>query len=197
MEQRTATYSRTTKETEINVSLTIDGSGKTNISTGLPFFDHMLDQLGRHSGFDLTVQADGDLEIDAHHTVEDVGIAIGECFKQAIGDKAGVQRFATAACPLDEALVEIALDLSGRPFLHYEIDPPGQKILSDPPFDPQLVEEFWRAFVSCADITVHQVLVRGKNTHHIIESLFKSMARALSDAVRVRGTQIPSTKGVL
>jgi|TARA_Y100000996_G_scaffold412670_1_gene399302 imidazoleglycerol-phosphate dehydratase len=197
MEQRTATYSRTTKETEINVSLTIDGSGKTNISTGLPFFDHMLDQLGRHSGFDLTVQADGDLEIDAHHTVEDVGIAIGECFKQAIGDKAGVQRFATAACPLDEALVEIALDLSGRPFLHYEIDPPGQKILSDPPFDPQLVEEFWRAFVSCADITVHQVLVRGKNTHHIIESLFKSMARALSDAVRVRGSQIPSTKGVL
>ena len=197
MEQRTATYSRTTKETEINVSLTIDGSGKTNISTGLPFFDHMLDQLGRHSGFDLTVHADGDLEIDAHHTVEDVGIAIGECFKQAIGDKAGVQRFATAACPLDEALVEIALDLSGRPFLHYEIDPPGQKILSDPPFDPQLVEEFWRAFVSCADITVHQVLVRGKNTHHIIESLFKSMARALSDAVRVRGSQIPSTKGVL
>ena len=197
MEQRTATYSRTTKETEINVSLTIDGSGKTIISTGLPFFDHMLDQLGRHSGFDLTVQADGDLEIDAHHTVEDVGIAIGECFKQAIGDKAGVQRFATAACPLDEALVEIALDLSGRPFLHYEIDPPGQKILSDPPFDPQLVEEFWRAFVSCADITVHQVLVRGKNTHHIIESLFKSMARALSDAVRVRGSQIPSTKGVL
>ena len=197
MEQRTATYSRTKKETEINVSLTIDGSGKTNISTGLPFFDHMLDQLGRHSGFDLTVQADGDLEIDAHHTVEDVGIAIGECFKQAIGDKAGVQRFATAACPLDEALVEIALDLSGRPFLHYEIDPPGQKILSDPPFDPQLVEEFWRAFVSCADITVHQVLVRGKNTHHIIESLFKSMARALSDAVRVRGSQIPSTKGVL
>ncbi len=197
MEQRTATYSRTTKETEINVSLTIDGSGKTNIFTGLPFFDHMLDQLGRHSGFDLTVQADGDLEIDAHHTVEDVGIAIGECFKQAIGDKAGVQRFATAACPLDEALVEIALDLSGRPFLHYEIDPPGQKILSDPPFDPQLVEEFWRAFVSCADITVHQVLVRGKNTHHIIESLFKSMARALSDAVRVRGSQIPSTKGVL
>ena len=197
MEQRTAQNSRTTKETEISVSLTIDGTGKTEISTGIPFFDHMLDQLGRHSGFDLTVDAKGDLEIDAHHTVEDVGIAIGECFKEAIGDKAGVQRFATAACPLDEALVEVALDLSGRPFLHYEIDPPGQKILSDPPFDPQLVEEFWRAFVSCADVTVHQVLVRGKNTHHIIESLFKSMARALSDAVRVRGSQIPSTKGVL
>ena len=197
MEQRTAQNSRTTKETEIIVSLTIDGTGKTEISTGIPFFDHMLDQLGRHSGFDLAVNAKGDLEIDAHHTVEDVGIAIGECFKEAIGDKAGVQRFATAACPLDEALVEVALDLSGRPFLHYEIDTPGQKILSDPPFDPQLVEEFWRAFVSCADVTVHQVLVRGKNTHHIIESLFKSMARALSDAVRVRGSQIPSTKGVL
>ena len=197
MEQRTAQNSRTTKETEISVSLTIDGTGKTEISTGIPFFDHMLDQLGRHSGFDLAVNAKGDLEIDAHHTVEDVGIAIGECFKEAIGDKAGVQRFATAACPLDEALVEVALDLSGRPFLHYEIDPPGQKILSDPPFDPQLVEEFWRAFVSCADVTVHQVLVRGKNTHHIIESLFKSMARALLDAVRVRGSQIPSTKGVL
>ena len=197
MEQRTAQNSRTTKETEISVSLTIDGTGKTEISTGIPFFDHMLDQLGRHSGFDLAVNAKGDLEIDAHHTVEDVGIAIGECFKAAIGDKAGVQRFATAACPLDEALVEVALDLSGRPFLHYEIDPPGQKILSDPPFDPQLVEEFWRAFVSCAEVTVHQVLGRGKNTHHIIESLFKSMARALSDAVRVRGSQIPSTKGVL
>jgi imidazoleglycerol-phosphate dehydratase len=197
MEQRTAKYSRTTKETEISVSLTIDGSGATDITTGIPFFDHMLDQLGRHSGFDLMVKAEGDLEIDSHHTVEDVGIAIGQCLKQAIGDKAGVQRFATAACPLDEALVEVALDLSGRPFLHYEIDPPGQKILSDPPFDPQLVEEFWRAFVSCSDTTVHQVLVRGKNTHHIIESLFKSMARALSDAVRVRGNQIPSTKGVL
>ena len=197
MEQRTAIYSRTTKETEINVSLAVDGNGVTDISTGIPFFDHMLDQLGRHSGFDLSVKAEGDLDIDAHHTVEDVGIAIGECFKQAIGDKAGVQRFATASCPLDEALVDVALDLSGRPFLYYEIDPPGQKILSDPPFDPQLVEEFWRAFVSSSDITVHQVLVRGKNTHHIIESLFKSMARALSDAVRIRGNQIPSTKGVL
>ncbi len=197
MEQRTAQYSRTTNETEIHVSVTLDGTGVTDTSTGIPFFDHMLDQLGRHSGFDLSVKAKGDLEIDAHHTVEDVGIAIGECFKQAIGDKAGIQRFATASCPLDEALVEVALDLSGRPFLHYEIDPPGQKILSDPPFDPQLVEEFWRAFVSSSDITVHQVLVRGKNTHHIIESLFKSMARALSDAVRIRGNQIPSTKGVL
>lgn len=197
MSTRTASRSRTTKETDIDIELSIDGEGSTDITTGLPFFDHMLDQLGRHGGFDLKVHARGDIEIDAHHTVEDVGIALGECFKDAVGDKAGVRRFATAACPLDEALVDVALDLSGRPYLHYEIDPPGEKILGDPPFDPQLVEEFWRAFITSAGITLHQVLVRGKNTHHIIESTFKSTARALRDAVRVEGGGIPSTKGVL
>ena len=185
MSTRTASRSRTTKETDIDIELSIDGTGTTDITTGLPFFDHMLDQLGRHGGFDLKVHATGDIEIDSHHTVEDVGIALGECFKDALGDKAGVRRFATAACPLDEALIDVALDLSGRPFLHYEIDPPGEKILGDPPFDPQLVEEFWRAFITSAGITLHQVLVRGKNTHHIIESTFKSTARALRDAVRV------------
>ena len=194
---RQAARSRTTKETSIEVGIDIDGRGDTDIATGLPFFDHMLDQLGRHGGMDLRVHATGDIEIDAHHTVEDVGIALGDCFKDALGDKAGVQRFATAACPLDEALVDIALDLSGRPFLHYEIDPPGEKILGDPPFDPQLVEEFWRAFVTAAGITLHQVLVRGKNTQHIIESTFKGTARALREAVRVEGTGVPSTKGVL
>lgn len=194
---RAATRSRATKETSIDIELAIDGTGTTDVSTGLPFFDHMVDQLGRHGGFDLTVKAVGDIEIDAHHTVEDVGIALGECFKEALGDKAGVRRFATAACPLDEALVDVALDLSGRPFLHYEIEPPGEKILGDPPFDPQLVEEFWRAFITAAGITLHQVLVRGKNTHHIIESTFKSTARALRDAVRLEGGGIPSTKGVL
>lgn len=197
MSNRTASQSRGTKETFIKISLDIDGAGNADISTGLPFFDHMLDQLARHSSFDIRVQATGDLEVDAHHTVEDVGIALGECFTNALGDKAGVRRFATAACPLDEALVEVALDLSGRPFLHYEIDPPGVKILGDPPFDPQLVEEFWRAFVTSAGITLHQVLVRGKNTHHIIESTFKGTANALRDAVRVEGGGIPSTKGVL
>ena len=197
MSTRTASRSRTTKETDIDIELSIDGTGTTDITTGLPFFDHMLDQLGRHGGFDLKVHAKGDIEIDSHHTVEDVGIALGECFKDALGDKAGVRRFATAACPLDEALIDVALDLSGRPFLHYEIDPPGEKILGDPPFDPQLVEEFWRAFITSAGITLHQVLVRGKNTHHIIESTFKSTARALRDAVRVEGGGIPSTKGVL
>lgn len=197
MTDRTGRRSRTTKETSIEIQIALDGSGTSDCSTGLPFFDHMLDQLGRHGGFDLVVHAKGDLEIDAHHTVEDVGIAIGEAFKDALGDKAGVRRFATAATPLDEALVEIALDLSGRPYLHYEIDPPGEKILGDPPFDPQLVEEFWRAFVTSAGITLHQVLVRGKNTHHIIESTFKGTARALRDAVRIEGGGIPSTKGVL
>jgi len=194
---RTATRHRETKETSIEIALDLDGTGQTDISTGLHFFDHMLDQLGRHGGFDLKVHAKGDLHIDAHHTVEDVGIAIGECFSEAWGDKAGVRRFATAACPLDEALVEIALDLSGRPFMHWEADPPGEKILGDPPFDPQLVEEFWRAFMTSAGITLHVVMVRGKNTHHIIESTFKGVARALRDAVRVEGTGVPSTKGVL
>ncbi len=193
---RTASRSRTTKETSIDVSVDLDG-GPVSCSTGLPFFDHMLDQLGRHGGFGLKVNAVGDLEIDAHHTVEDVGIALGACFGEALGDKAGVRRFATAACPLDEALVEVALDLSGRPFLVYEIDPPGEIIHGDPPFDPQLVEEFWRAFITSAGITLHQVMVRGRNTHHIIESAFKSTARALRDAVRIEGSEVPSTKGVL
>jgi imidazoleglycerol-phosphate dehydratase len=194
---RQATVHRATKETDIEASLVIDGSGVVDVSTGIPFFDHMLAQLGRHGGFDLTVKATGDLEIDAHHTVEDVGIVLGEVFAEAIGDKAGVRRFASNRVPLDEALVDVALDLSGRPFLVYEIEFPGEKILGDPPFDPQLVEEFWRAFGTAAAITLHISLVRGKNTHHIIEACFKSVARSLRDAVRVEGTGVPSTKGML
>jgi imidazoleglycerol-phosphate dehydratase len=197
MTTRTATRDRSTSETEIKISLTLDGSGQVDVSTGIPFFDHMLSQLGRHGGFDLTVLAQGDLEIDAHHTVEDVGIVLGEVFRQALGDKAGVRRFASNRVPLDEALVDVALDLSGRPFLVYEIDFPGEKILGDPPFDPQLVEEFWRAFVTASAITLHVSLVRGKNTHHIIEATFKGVARSLRDAVKVEGTGVPSTKGTL
>lgn len=196
-DQRTATVRRETKETRIEVSIDLDGTGTTSVDTGLPFFDHMLDQLGRHAGFDLTVAAEGDLDIDAHHTVEDTGILVGTAFRDALGDKAGVRRFASAAVPLDEALVDVALDLSGRPYLHFDADPPGEKILGDPPFDPQLVEEFWRAFVTSAAITLHIVLVRGKNTHHVIESTFKGCARALRDAVRIEGAGVPSTKGVL
>ena len=193
---RNATRSRTTKETSIDIAVDLDG-GPVDVETGLPFFDHMLDQLGKHGNFGLKVHSQGDLAVDSHHTVEDVGIALGACFGEALGDKAGVKRFATAACPLDEALVEVSLDLSGRPFLVYEIDPPGEKILGTPPFDPQLVEEFFRAFVTSAGITLHLDLRRGKNTHHIIESAFKSVARALREAVRIEGTDVPSTKGVL
>jgi imidazoleglycerol-phosphate dehydratase len=194
---RSASRSRTTKETSIELSVDLDGSGTTTVETGLPFFDHMVSQLGRHGGFDLTVKAAGDLSVDAHHTVEDVGIALGEAFREALGDKAGVRRFASIAVPLDEALVEVAVDLSGRPYLHYEIDPPGAKILGDPPFDPQLAEEFWRAFATSAAVCLHLTMRRGRNTHHIIEASFKATARALRDAVRVEGTGVPSTKGVL
>lgn len=194
---RTSTRSRSTKETRIELSVDLDGSGITDVSTGLPFFDHMLAQLARHGGWSLTVSARGDLDVDSHHTVEDTGILLGQCFAEALGDKRGVRRFASAAVPLDEALVNVALDLSGRPFLHYEVDPPGEKILGDPPFDPQLMEEFWRAFVVAAGITLHLVLVRGRNTHHILESAFKSTARSLRDAVRLEGADVPSTKGTL
>jgi imidazoleglycerol-phosphate dehydratase len=193
---RTATRSRITKETSIEIRLDLDGGGRTEVTTGLPFFDHMVDQLGRHGGFDLEVTATGDLEVDAHHTVEDVGIALGECLREALGDKAGVRRFASMSLPLDEALVEVALDLSGRPYLHYEVDP-GTEPLGTPPFDPQLAEEFWRAFATSALLTLHLDLKRGKNSHHILEASFKAVARALRDAVRVEGTGVPSTKGTL
>jgi imidazoleglycerol-phosphate dehydratase len=194
---RRAEKRRATAETTIEISLDLDGGGTAEVSTGLPFFDHMLSQLGRHGGFDLRVAAEGDLEIDSHHTVEDTGILLGEVFREAVGDKAGIRRFASNAVPLDEALVEVALDLSGRPYLHYEVDFPGEKILGTPPFDPQLAEEFWRAFVVSSAMTLHLTLVRGRNTHHIVEASFKGVARALRDAVRVEGAGIPSTKGVL
>ena len=194
---RTASSRRDTKETQISVELAIDGTGESSCTTGVPFFDHMLDQLARHGGFDLSINAVGDLDIDSHHTVEDTGILLGNAFQQALGDKVGVRRFASNAVPLDEALVETALDLSGRPYLHYDVAFPGEKILGEPPFDPQLCEEFWRAFVTSAGITLHITLVRGKNTHHIIEASFKGVARALRDAVAVTGSELPSTKGML
>ena len=195
--RRAATVARTTSETDIAIELDLDGGGRVETSTGIPFFDHMLAQLGRHGGFDLVVHATGDLEIDAHHTVEDVGIAMGEVFRGAVGDKAGVRRFASNRVPLDEALVDVALDLSGRPYLHYEVAFPGEKILGIPPFDPQLVEEFWRAFVTAAGMTLHITSVRGVNTHHLIEATFKGVARSLRDAVRIEGGGVPSTKGTL
>ncbi len=195
---RTAEVHRATKETSIDVVVDIDGTGLTDVSTGLPFFDHMVSQLGRHAGFDLEVSARGDLEVDAHHTVEDVGITIGEVLAAALGDKAGIRRFGSVAVPLDEALVEVALDLSGRPFLTYDIEfPPDTMALGTPPFDPQLAEEFWRALATSAGMTLHVRLRSGKNTHHIVEASFKGVARALRDAVRHEGGGIPSTKGTL
>ena len=195
---RQATVTRSTKETEVTVTLVVDGTGQVAVSTGLPFFDHMLEQLGRHGGFDLAVDAKGDLDVDAHHTVEDVGIVLGQAMAEALGAKVGVRRFASALIPLDEALVEVALDLSGRPFLAYEVpfapDAPG---LGSPPFDPQIGEEFWRAFVTAAGVTLHVRLSEGRNTHHVLEASFKGVARSLRDAVRVEGGGVPSTKGSL
>lgn len=195
---RRASRSRSTKETSIEVRIDLDGSGVTDVSTGIPFYDHMLDQLGRHGGFDLVVKAHGDLHIDTHHTVEDVGIAVGEAFREALGDKAGIRRFASGRFPLDEALVDIALDLSGRSHVEWIVPMPEVLPLGNPPFDPQLAEHAITSFADAAGITLHVELVRGRNVHHIIEATFKGLARSLRDAVRVDSAGgVPSTKGVL
>ncbi|HEU5150946.1 MAG TPA: imidazoleglycerol-phosphate dehydratase HisB [Iamia sp.] len=195
---RSASRDRTTKETSISISIDVDGpEGKVATTTGLPFFDHMLDQIGRHGGFDLVIEATGDLHVDGHHTVEDVGILLGETFREALGDKAGVRRFASGLYPLDEALVEVALDLSGRPYFVYDV-PFGEVLpLGDPPFNPEMVEHFFQSFATSAGITLHITKRAGKNTHHVIEATFKGVARCLRDAVRVEGTGVPSTKGSL
>ena len=198
MTERSGSVSRGTTETQISVSLSIDGKGASSCETGLPFFDHMLDQLARHAGLELQVFAKGDLEVDAHHTVEDVGIAIGEALNQALGDRSGVQRFASIAVPLDEALIEAVVDISGRPFLAFEVpfapDTPG---LGTPPFDPQLTEEFLRAVVTNVGMTVHINKRAGRNTHHVVEATFKAFSRALRAAMQIQGGDIPSTKGGL
>jgi imidazoleglycerol-phosphate dehydratase len=195
---RAASASRTTKETSISITLDIDGpTGVVSVSTGLPFFDHMLDQIGRHGGFDLTVEATGDLHVDGHHTVEDTGILFGEVFRDALGNKAGVRRFASGLYPLDEALIEVALDLSGRPFCVYDV-PFGEVLpLGDPPFNPEMAEHFWQSFATSAGVTLHVTRRAGVNTHHVVEATFKGVARCLRDAVRVEGTAVPSTKGSL
>jgi imidazoleglycerol-phosphate dehydratase len=193
---RLSSRQRETKETRIDITFDLDGTGAVEVSTGLPFFDHMVAQLGKHSGSDLKVAAVGDLAVDAHHTVEDVGILLGECLRDALGDKAGVRRFASIDLPLDEALISVALDLSGRPYLVYKVDA-GVEPLGSPPFVPQLAEEFWRAFITSAGITLHLRMISGRNPHHILEASFKGVARALRDAVRLDGAGVPSTKGTL
>jgi imidazoleglycerol-phosphate dehydratase len=195
MTAREANVERTTRETTVEVRLRLDGSGVAAAETGIPFFDHMLQQLGTHAGFDLDVRAKGDLEVDAHHTVEDAGLALGKALADALGDKRGIRRFGSAAVPLDEALVEVALDLSGRPFVVHEVPVPAEVIGT---YDPGLTEDFVRAFATEAAITLHVRLVSGRSPHHIVEAEFKALARALGDATRVvGGAEPPSTKGTL
>ena len=192
---RVGAVARTTKETSINVDLALDGAGITEIATGLPFFDHMLQQLGKHAGWDLSVTCTGDLEVDGHHTVEDVGLAIGQALADALGDKAGVRRFGSIVVPLDEAAVEVALDLSGRNFVVHEVDVPAEMVGT---FDTGLVEDFVRAFAQAADLTVHVRLRSGRSPHHVVEAEFKALAKALRDACSLTGQgDIPSTKGTL
>jgi imidazoleglycerol-phosphate dehydratase len=193
---RSAVIERETKETAVTVRLGLDGSGTTDIATGVPFFDHMLDALGRHALIDLSVGASGDLDVDAHHTVEDVGICVGQAIAEALGDKAGIRRFGSAAVPLDEALVLAAVDISGRGSLTYEVDVPIEIIGT---FDTTLAREFLAAVATNAGLTLHLHLVAGDNAHHIIEAAFKAFALALREAVAMdpRVVGVPSTKGSL
>jgi imidazoleglycerol-phosphate dehydratase len=191
---REAVVERATKETSVRVELRLDGAGSSSAQTGLPFFDHMLSQLGKHAGFDLAVTATGDLDVDGHHTVEDVGIALGQALREALGDKAGIRRFASIVVPLDEAAVEVALDLSGRAFVVHEVDVPAETIGT---YDTGLTEDFMRAFATTAEMTLHVRLRSGRSPHHVVEAEFKALARCLGDATRVEGTQVPSTKGTL
>jgi imidazoleglycerol-phosphate dehydratase len=194
MTERRASVERSTKETNVRIELTLDGSGTASADTGLPFFDHMLQQLGTHGGFDLTVEAKGDLDVDGHHTVEDVGLALGQALREALGDKRGVRRFASITVPLDEAAVEVALDLSGRPFVVHEVDVPAETIGT---FDSGLTEDFVRAFATAAEMTVHVRLVSGRSPHHVVEAEFKALATCLRWAVAVGDGDVPSTKGTL
>jgi imidazoleglycerol-phosphate dehydratase len=192
---RAAAVTRTTNETDVRVELTLDGTGAATADTGVPFFDHMLEQLGKHAGWDLAVTAKGDLDVDGHHTVEDVGIAIGEALREGLGDKAGVRRFASIVVPLDEAAVEVALDLSGRAYVVHEVDVPAETIGT---FDSGLVEDFVRALAQAAELTVHVRLRSGRSPHHVVEAEFKALAKALGDACALTGPGgVPSTKGTL
>jgi imidazoleglycerol-phosphate dehydratase len=193
---RTAHLRRETGETRISLALDLDGTGRSTIATGVGFFDHMLTLLARHSLIDLTVEASGDLHVDAHHTVEDVGICYGTALAQALGDKAGIRRYGDATVPMDETLVTAAIDLSGRPFCVWRADVPNETLGT---FPSQLAEEFWRAVSANGAFALHIVCHHGRNTHHLLEGIFKATARALRQAVEFdpRGSGVPSTKGVL
>jgi imidazoleglycerol-phosphate dehydratase len=193
---RAATIRRATNETTIELTLDLDGSGRADVATGVGFFDHMLTHVARHGLFDLAVKADGDLHVDAHHTVEDVGICLGQALKEALGKKAGIRRYGDCTLPMDEALVTAAVDLSGRPYLAWRVDVPNELLGT---FSSQLGEEFWRAVVNAGGFNLHVVGLAGRNTHHILEAVFKATARALRQATEPdpRSPGVPSTKGVL
>lgn len=197
MSQRTATVERNTKETQITVSINLDGTGEAKFVTGVPFFDHMLDQVARHGLFDLDINANGDLEIDAHHTVEDVGITLGQAFAKAIGEKKGIRRYGHAYVPLDESLSRVVLDISGRPGIEYGVDYPRARVGD---FDLDLIFEFFQGFINHAGVTLHIDNLRGRNAHHVAETIFKAFGRALRMATEMdprMGDTLPSTKGAL
>lgn len=191
---RKATLRRTTGETDISISLTIDGTGRFEGTSGIGFFDHMLHLLARHSGMDISLTCQGDLDVDNHHTIEDIGITLGEVFEKALGDKKGIHRYGCFFCPMDETLSRIVLDLSGRSYLVFDVDIPVERIGS---FETEMTREFFLAFVNNAKMNLHMATLYGVNGHHIVESLFKGIGHALKEAVTIEGDTVLSTKGVL
>ena len=191
---RKATLRRTTGETDISISLTIDGTGRFEGTSGIGFFDHMLHLLARHSGMDISLTCQGDLDVDNHHTIEDIGITLGEVFEKALGDKKGIHRYACFFCPMDEALSRIVLDLSGRSYFVFDVDIPVERIGS---FETEMTREFFLAFANNAKMNLHMATLYGVNGHHIVESLFKGIGHALKEAVTIEGDTVLSTKGVL
>ena len=193
---RTARVQRSTKESEVLVELDLDGTGVTEVDTGLPFFDHMLSQLGKHGGFDLTVRTKGDLEVDAHHTVEDTSLAVGQALREALGDKAGIRRYGDSLVPLDETLVQVAVDLSGRPYLVHT-EPDIVELIGS--YDTTLTKHIFESIVAEARMTLHVDVLKGRNAHHVVEAQFKAFSRALRTAVELdpRVIGVPSTKGTL
>lgn len=192
---RTARVERTTKESSVLVEINLDGTGNISVETGVPFFDHMMSQLGKHSGIDLTIKTKGDIEVDSHHTVEDTSLAFGQALREALGDKAGIRRFGDALVPIDESLTQVAIDLSGRPYLVYR-QPEIVELIGT--FDTTLGKHIWESIVAEARIAIHIRVLEGRNAHHVFESQFKAVARALRDAIKLDGVAgIPSTKGTL
>jgi len=193
---RKGRVARTTKESDVLVEINLDGTGEVTVDTGVPFYDHMLSQLGKHGAFDLNVKTKGDISVDEHHTIEDTALALGTAFKEALGDKSGIRRYGDATLPLDEVLVRAAVDLSGRPYLVHSETEIAPMIGS---YDTTLTKHIWESFVNSADITLHIKVLEGRNAHHVVEAQFKAVARALRDAVALdaKSVGIPSTKGVL